>query len=624
MDGMGISIRRKIKIRSLFSGIARKFIIYFIFFSIVPILFISFLGYKISERIVIDQNSRYLALGNMLVENRLINFFNEAEFDVSRQNPRNKEIYLLTARSSAKDLAERCGGPSPLVGRLSNRAASDTIFSALVLVDPEGKILCSSNSAILPILAKVAVKPLGKIQSVAPAGRGFSSNSSMILVFPNVTAAAGENIRLAGIVNKRAISSLLRQTDVEGQITRTYIFGSKNELLFSSLPDSMPVQKSQIDAKKAPLSSGSVIGWDHKKVLRAVREYRQTGWHIVSDLAYSSATADLMTFRNQAIFGVGSFLVLLIGLAFYLSQRLSVPIRQLVYTAQDIGDGLLETPIQIKSDDEIGMLAKELDEMRKKLLDYYENLENKVATRSMDLQRAQFQIVHQEKMASIGLLAAGIAHEIGNPLTAISSLTQLLARRLKDETNQNYLNTIMKNIDRISRIVRELVDFSRPSSFESRLTNINDIMQAAVGIVKYDRRSKNINFRLKLDPEIPHTVLVADQLLQVFINILFNAVDAMEGYGNDLSVQTAVEDDTIIIRIEDTGSGIPQVNLNKIFEPFYTTKGVGKGTGLGLSVSYGIIRNFNGKISVESTEGKGSVFSIRLPVRKSAKNAGDE
>jgi len=313
---------------------------------------------------------------------------------------------------------------------------------------------------------------------------------------------------------------------------------------------------------------------------------------------------------------VGLLLVVLIALAFWVSQKISIPLRQLVYAAQDIGDGFLDAPIKIQTQDEIGQLAREFDEMRKRLLDYYENLERKVEERTRDLERAQHQIMHQEKMASLGLMAAGIAHEIGNPLTSISSLTQLLKRRLKDETNLHYLTTIMKNIERISRIVRELVDFSRPSHYEPRMTDVNEVARAAVGIVKYDSRSKQIQFHLELSPHLPRVYLVADQLLQVFINILFNAVDAMEKCGRDLVIRTARRENSIMIQIKDTGCGIPASDLNKIFEPFYTTKEVGKGTGLGLSVSYGIIQNWGGQIQVDSTVGHGSTFTIILPLEK--------
>jgi signal transduction histidine kinase len=211
-------------------------------------------------------------------------------------------------------------------------------------------------------------------------------------------------------------------------------------------------------------------------------------------------------------------------------------------------------------------------------------------------------------------MAAGIAHEIGNPLTSISSIAQVIKRKNIDEQVGKYVNDILKNIDRISHIVRELADFSRPSSYKVTPTNINDIIKSAVGIIKYDRRAKDLKFELELDNKLPETVLVSDQLLQVFLNILINALDASENFGNKIQVSSYRDQNNIMVSIKDYGSGIPAKNLHHIFEPFFTTKKVGKGTGLGLTVSYGIIQQLGGKIAVQSQEKKGSIFEITIPV----------
>jgi signal transduction histidine kinase len=242
-------------------------------------------------------------------------------------------------------------------------------------------------------------------------------------------------------------------------------------------------------------------------------------------------------------------------------------------------------------------------------------MEEKIQKRTLELQEAQAQISHQEKMASLGMMAAGIAHEIGNPLTSISSMTQVIKRKNENQNISEYVTNILKNIERISRIVRELVDFSRPSSYEEAPSDINEIIKSAVGIMKYDRRSKNLTYSLTLDPELPKTIIVSDHLLQVFLNILINSVDASEGYGDEIVVKSFINNGNIYIDISDHGCGIPLEMQKKIFEPFYTTKEVGKGTGLGLTVSYGFIKKLNGEIKVNSDEGKGSKFTIIIPVR---------
>ncbi|MCK9281973.1 MAG: ATP-binding protein [Melioribacteraceae bacterium] len=234
---------------------------------------------------------------------------------------------------------------------------------------------------------------------------------------------------------------------------------------------------------------------------------------------------------------------------------------------------------------------------------------------STEVKRLQAQVDQSEKLAVIGQLAAGVAHEIGNPLTSISSLVQIMQRRNKDEFISEQLSIVKENIDRISRIVRELVDFSRPPSYEVQLHDITDVIRTAVGIVKYDKRVKKVKFETDLKSGLPVVEIAPDQILQVFVNILINALDAMDGTGI-LKVKSYYDDDFISIDIEDNGCGMNKKVADQIFDPFFTTKEVGKGTGLGLSVSYGIINKFNGKIKVKSVLKMGSIFTITLPISK--------
>ncbi|MCF8243109.1 MAG: PAS domain S-box protein [Melioribacteraceae bacterium] len=228
-----------------------------------------------------------------------------------------------------------------------------------------------------------------------------------------------------------------------------------------------------------------------------------------------------------------------------------------------------------------------------------------------EVKRLQAQVDQSEKLAVIGQLAAGIAHEIGNPLTAISSLVQILQRKAKEEFFIEQLASIKENIDRISRIVRELVDFSRPPSHEEIYVNITDIVKTALGIVKYDKRVKKVDFITDFELGIPKVKIVPDQLLQVFVNILINALDAIKGEGK-IEAASRSDDKYVYVDISDDGCGIDDEIVSKIFDPFFTTKDVGKGTGLGLSVSYGIIKKLNGDIIVNSKINEGSTFTIKL------------
>ena len=238
-----------------------------------------------------------------------------------------------------------------------------------------------------------------------------------------------------------------------------------------------------------------------------------------------------------------------------------------------------------------------------------------VITDVREVRRLQQQVDQSEKLAVIGQLAAGVAHEIGNPLASISSLVQILQRRCGRDFQKIQLDNIKSNIDRIAKIVRELVDLSRPPSQDQVFTQISEVIKTALGIVKYDKRVKKVEFKTEFAEGLPSVKIVPDQLLQVFINMLINSLDAIGGEGI-ITVKTSMDDKNIIINIIDNGCGIAKENISKIFDPFYTTKEVGKGTGLGLSVSYGIIKKFNGNITVKSKVGEGCNFKIQIPFYK--------
>jgi PAS domain S-box-containing protein len=229
------------------------------------------------------------------------------------------------------------------------------------------------------------------------------------------------------------------------------------------------------------------------------------------------------------------------------------------------------------------------------------------------------QLIHTQKMESIGTLAAGIAHEVGNPLASISALVQVAQRNTEEPFTKEKLDLVKSQVTRISKIIRDLVDFSRPSNFELQRVNINECLKESIEITKVGTKAKTIDFNVKLSDDIPNLPLVADQLEQVFVNILLNAVDAINEIKDNkkekrISIESALADEEAIIIFTDSGSGISQENMNKIFEPFFTTKSHGKGTGLGLWVSYGIIKSFQGNIEVRSNPEEGTTFTVKLPV----------
>jgi PAS domain S-box-containing protein len=232
------------------------------------------------------------------------------------------------------------------------------------------------------------------------------------------------------------------------------------------------------------------------------------------------------------------------------------------------------------------------------------------------------QLMHSQKMESIGTLAAGIAHEVGNPLASISSIVQVLVRTLADDAAKEKLGLVQSQVHRITKIIRDLVDFSRPSNYQVRPTDLVKLLTDAVEIVKMGKKAKNVTFVTHVRGPIPILTLVPDQISQVFINVLLNAVDAMAGAKGTITTNFDRDEEFVRVTIIDEGHGILPEHLPKIFEPFFTTKTVGEGTGLGLWVSYGIMKSFRGDIIVDSVPGQGTSFSILLPlVAKEYQNA---
>ncbi len=230
-----------------------------------------------------------------------------------------------------------------------------------------------------------------------------------------------------------------------------------------------------------------------------------------------------------------------------------------------------------------------------------------------EIKRLEEGIFRSERLAALGRLAAGVAHEIGNPLTSISSFVQILKEKAGDEFTKDSLETIHHHIQRISEIMGQMSRLSKLPEMDIKECNINDLINSSLEIIKYDKKIKGIEIKKELTDALPPVHVDGGYLSQVFINLILNAVDAVEDGRGTITIKSMRENNSVMVEFIDTGMGIPEEYLDSIFDPFFTTKE--KGTGLGLPISYEIIKRFGGEMRVKSQEGKGSVFSIILPVK---------
>ncbi|MBI3355019.1 MAG: HAMP domain-containing protein [Nitrospirae bacterium] len=304
------------------------------------------------------------------------------------------------------------------------------------------------------------------------------------------------------------------------------------------------------------------------------------------------------------------------------------PIKEVINNIKEIAAGNFSKMIAVRSNDEIGGLAKGFKQMAvsltkscDKLEQWTRELESRVQDRTKELQEAQTHLIQTEKLAATGKLAAGVAHEINNPIGIILNRIECLAMEAKEKNLNpeimNDLKVISAHAKRVSKIVGGLLAFSRETARDSGLEqiNVNNVLEKAV--ILFDRLAlqKGVQIEKRFSPNLSPIMGDSQKLEQAMVNLIDNALDASTRGGRIIieSKKKFRNDYFIQIVVSDTGCGIPKENLGKIFDPFFTTKEVGKGTGLGLAVCYGIIKDHHGKIEVKSGAGRGADFTITIP-----------
>lgn len=254
-----------------------------------------------------------------------------------------------------------------------------------------------------------------------------------------------------------------------------------------------------------------------------------------------------------------------------------------------------------------------LGELNDALRENQAELEARIAERTRELQEAQAHLLHQEKMAAFGLLAAGIAHEVGNPLTSISALVQMLQRRDCDNYTGEKLALVNGQLRRIQDTLRELVNFSRPTTTERTRFHLGDVFDEALSIAKYYKGRGGRIIEAVVSPDLPPVHGARDQLVQAVLNLVLNAVDATTK-GGHIELRAAREENHLLVTVRDDGPGIPPEHQGRLFQPYFTTKK--HGTGLGLFVTRKLLADHGGEVECDSRPGAGTVFRLRVPVEQ--------
>ncbi len=463
------------------------------------------------------------------------------------------------------------------------------------------------------------------------AGDVYAVNSSMNEALPTLTIAITMNDQKIGVSNVAAavirLDNLLALTQ-RSSVFETFVLDSEGNVLAHkdialvvkhAELDWMPVDAlAKLQVLRQGQSAATTLEYALPSGEAVVAGYARAQRGTLIGAVQVPKSAAYLTARellDNMVWVALGLLVLAAIIGILWAQRLTRPIERLSEAVKVVGQGNFNVRLDAGSRDEIGALAGSFNHMAVELHD-----------REEALHTAQSALVQSEKMAAFGQLGAGIAHEIKNPLAGILGYAQLSKRKVeKDGPIYKNLAIIEKETKRCKDIIENLMKFSRREAGHKRPTDINNVIEDAATIVDHQLGVNQIRLIKELVPDLPKVYADGNQLQQVLINFLINAQQAMEGSSGEVRITSALTDTGLIeVCVRDNGPGIPPEIMEKVFEPFFTTKPVGKGTGLGLSVTFGIIRDHQGALRVESKLGEGAAFIFTLPVYDKFKIVAEE
>lgn len=446
------------------------------------------------------------------------------------------------------------------------------------------------------------------------AGEIFVENSSLAEGLPTLTIAMAH--KNAGADEPSVIEGVIRLDALLGLASRSKVFevfmiDSKGNLL-AHRDVKQVVNRVKVDwipdmeGLKKQQSVGTALEYAYRglEMIGGFSRLEFSGILVGVQIPKKAAFLTARELLNTLIIVSLVLLVISAVTGLFWARRLTRPIESLSDATKEIGKGQYNVDVSIKTGDEIGGLA-----------DSFNTMASELDSREQALRDAQAALVQSEKMAAFGQLGAGIAHEVKNPLAGILGFAQLSLRKLdKEDPLYENLSVIEKETKRCRTIIDNLMKFARQEKVAYELTDINEVVEDAYTILHHQLGIHQVQVEKDFAPDLPKIMINSNQIQQILMNFMINAQQAMEGNPGLVRLVTRLNEDGLVeVRVSDNGSGIPEDIREKIFEPFFTTKATGKGTGLGLAVSYGIIKDHRGDITVESEPGKGTTFIVAFP-----------
>lgn len=583
-------------------SLTTKFVAYFLVFSIVPLIAVGLITYGTGKNAIEKQTFDYLTATTAHREEMVNTWISNNEKDIlliATSPIFEKNTARLLTRIEADPVYLRAYEDT--VDYLETAKGDTNKFFEISYISPDGEVLASTDSS------REGIDESGIGYFVKAKEGTFVQNIYISLEYSRPVMTVATPIKdddgnllgvLSGKLGLNDIDKMMHERSGLGETGEVYLLNRfyyhvSDPKLKGGEPLKDEIHSPGIDECIGGKSTTGIYeNYEERDVFGAYKWLDERELCIVAEMGKGEVYSPIYGLRNVVVLAI---LILMGGLIFFvppIARTMTNPLMQLVKGAEEIGRGRFDYRIKVKTDDEIGTLSGAFNKMAE------------------DIETTQKQLIQSEKMASLGQLSAGVAHEINNPLANISLNAQMLLQDVEDEKVKSRLTKIEDNVDRATKIVKSLLEFSRTPEFHPSYTDINSLLTKTLDILKHE--VKRVEVVEKFDRELPEAPVDPNQIQQVFINIITNATQAMPD-GGTLTLRTGQVGDIVEIEITDTGEGISQENLIRVFDPFFTTKKVGKGTGLGLSISYRIVEKHGGYIEVKSEIGKGTSFIIKLP-----------
>jgi signal transduction histidine kinase len=585
------------------SKLGRRLMGWFLALSLVPLLISNGVGYIRSQRIAEGLLERSLDVASLLqvlhVQNRMDRHrvFLEAVAagnEFLRAGLRRAE----GAREGMASVADRNAVEAYLSRQRSEGGGS---FRDLYLLDQEGHFLVSTgadSSMSGPYPCDGRVRSVTLLRSPDPARA-----PALCIVVP-VTGAAGQRIGfLGGLVPSRDMEDFLRFPQQSDEHIRTILLDENGHPIYFSERGADESYASVFDTPlEEPNDRARYVS--HLGMDVAGRRLQVPGlpWTQVTEVPQEEALSALRSLGRTSMYFAGFLALTLVGAAWFVSRGIVAPIGRLVSATRRLGGGDLEARVDEPGRDEVGELARSFNDMAEALAE--------ASARVTELHRKE--IARAQHLASVGELASGLAHEIKNPVVAITHGLDLVRRRVGPNPSVDpILEEVTRELRRIGTAIRDLLSFARPASPALAPTDANVVVERACRLVEPTADRRGVSLHVSSVPGMPSVPADATLLQQALVNVILNAIEATPS-GGEIRVYPEATESGVVIRVSDTGAGIPRDRLDQVFKPFFTTRPQG-GTGLGLSITREIVERHGGTVTIDSLEGVGTTVEITIP-----------